>query len=228
MALTPSISGMRRSMRMTSGGEGRARRTASTRRWPRPRPRSRRSPANIPLSPLRTTGWSSTIISRIGALMSGLPAPPPGWRRRWRCRHRARIRSRACRPRLDPLAHPGQPEAAVVVARAPRPGAVDGDEADAVVANVEGHEVGHVGQGEPDAASRWRAWRRWPAPPGRCATAPPRSRDASPAASPVRGEGDRPARAARTSAGRHLRWRRAARAGERLGGERLRRTGAPR
>ena len=76
IAVTPSISGIRRSIRITSGASAPARRTASAPFPASPTTSNPGSPSNIPINPLRTTGWSSTIITRIGAFTRS----PPGRR----------------------------------------------------------------------------------------------------------------------------------------------------
>ena len=150
----------------------------------------------MPLSPSRTTGWSSAISSRIGApvapLMRRLRARP-GRRPRWPCRRPAPTRPGACRtgPRSAAASRPGRtrrparprPYAAAGIARA-RPGRGP-VEAAAVVAHVQRDLVLHVGQGQPDPGRPARAWRRWPAPPAPCAAARPRPPAASAVAVPV-------------------------------------------
>ena len=142
----------------------------------------------MPRSPSRTTGWSSTISSRIGAQRRSATR---------RCgrdrRHARRDRGAAARLGLDRerARQPAAPAAASRSGRSrragrPRRAAVGRDlEADAVVADVQRHHVPHVRQRQPDPGRAARAWPRWPAPPARSAAGPPRSPGAAAAASPV-------------------------------------------
>ena len=104
--------------------------------------------ANMPLRPLRTTGWSSTIITRIGcAHVAVSQRAPRGWRRRSAVPPSGSdSTSQRARHALHALAHRRQPEAARSLAGTPGAAAVDGGEADAVVADVERDQVLHVGQ----------------------------------------------------------------------------------
>ena len=95
----------------------------------------------MPLSPSRTTGWSSAISSRIS------PSPTPASRHGDRgAAARLGLDGQRAVDRPDALAHAEQPEPAVVVALGV---AVDG-EPHAVVAHVERHDIVHVGEREPD------------------------------------------------------------------------------
>ncbi len=149
IAATPSIVGIRRSIRITSGASAPARRTASAPSPASPTTSNSSSPSNIPISPLRTTGWSSTIITRIGdahAVTAGTEAliavPPSGSdsissvpstpSTRWRI---------AVRPKPPPSSRGARGREPLTVSKA-----------DAVVADVERHLILHVGQRQPDAA----------------------------------------------------------------------------
>src|SRR5690606_15732455 len=139
MAATPSMTGIRRSMRMTSGFSARA---SSTARAPSPASPSTSkpgSPANMPRMPSRTMGWSSAMSSRIGSVT--------GHRRDARGDRGAaaglRLDLQGAGQAADAPAHRGQAETAAV----PYPFHV---EARAVVAHVQRHHVLHVGKRQPD------------------------------------------------------------------------------
>ena len=65
VASTPSIWGMRRSIRTTSGRSRKARSAASAPVLASPSTSKSGSLSKMPLRPLRTTGWSSAISRRI-------------------------------------------------------------------------------------------------------------------------------------------------------------------
>ncbi|MDQ0771710.1 hypothetical protein QF026_000176 [Streptomyces aurantiacus] len=78
MAVTPSVLGIRRSMRITSGRRRSPAETASAPSAASPTTSKRGSAPNMPRSPSRTTGWSSTISSEINfRSRQGSRAPSP-------------------------------------------------------------------------------------------------------------------------------------------------------
>ena len=74
IALTPSSTGMRRSISTTSGRSAAARSTASLPLAASPATSNSPLASKMPRSPSRTTGWSSAISSRMVWLTLTLPA----------------------------------------------------------------------------------------------------------------------------------------------------------
>ena len=128
-------------------------------RRPRPAPRTRGRPANMPRRPSRTTGWSSTIRRRIGQGSASCGWAEAGTRAEMACLRRARTRSPACRPPGKALAH--RRSARTRAARRRR----RAREPHAIVAHVERDHIAHIGQCQARPGSPRRAWRRSPAPP---------------------------------------------------------------
>src|SRR5690606_26551344 len=145
IADTPSIPGIRRSMRTTSGSSAAALSTASLPSAASPTTSKASSLANIPRKPSRTTGWSSTRSRRIGA--SGISHHPHD-----RQGHRdggpsagGGLHLEASVELFDACLHRPQPVAAVLrcVRREPP----------TVVADVDGDDVPDVREGDPHPGS---------------------------------------------------------------------------
>src|ERR687894_1369825 len=153
VAATPSVPGILRSIRTTSGSSRTARSTASSPFVASPTTSKAIRTSSMPLIPVLTTGWSSTI--RTPTLTASPPAPWPQVGRPATVHRQpggegrppaglALHAQRAARV-LDPLPHGPQPEPAV---RAGLGSARLRLEADAVVHDVERHPVDHVGERE--------------------------------------------------------------------------------
>src|SRR5258706_12102641 len=78
IAVMPSMFGMRRSMRMTSGSSRRAMATPSLPSAASPTTSMSSWRSKKTRSPIRTTAWSSTIRTRIRVFSSTTPPPGPG------------------------------------------------------------------------------------------------------------------------------------------------------
>src|SRR5262245_21499919 len=137
----PSVPGIRRSNSTTSGRYASAIETAASPSPASPTSSNSGSASNMPRSPSRTTGWSSTISRRIG------PDPSPirgsTWRRDrdrdGRAGARFGLDLHRARKLLDALTHPDQAEAAPVAVGG-------GREPGPVVADVQGDRVVHERQ----------------------------------------------------------------------------------